>query len=582
MSSVDAQKTTFNNWAKNIYDRLSNSVTKLVKMLIPGHTSNQSQGDSSTNAEKSIRSGDYFDYVTPEELDLHKKYLNEVIELVKKESLKLATKQASPTNVSDNKITINLWMEDSKSYSVLKKMISGNKIELENDNDGPSIRIVFRAYNWHFPMLRTAALRIFNPSLPNESHDAYDLTSGQLKWGAGSLDWDDITNNLIVYQSSKKVIEDYINGDEIEYYLPKSVRDKASRVLGKPYERAAKAKRKYTESANIFPEHEIFKQIDIIFCDSDGLRLDMLAEKEKQLNKIGKRKNLSFFFCEECSEYFTRSGIPSWPTNIPSKKRKNPNSEYSPQILPKNFTDLVDGVKCRKCDSSPFIMRNRIYTKTRHIQEWFNWNYFSIEKNVEVLEKKIFNHCLLMEGNFESHIVDPPSALDEQHYSNWQITPTYCVQEMYRTDLPESHVHDNNCIISGTEMMKPIFSLRDNWNASNFQFIIEKMNTIDSIAFSVNPEEYSKISFHPKEKCQFNWQILGLAFYEGKEQNVAPLEPCPECDIRDWKRDRTKDGWVCKQPDCGVTNPGRDLIPHSKLRDINQPIKIKHIMLGNE
>ena len=165
-----------------------------------------------------------------------------------------------------------------------------------------------------------------------------------------------------------------------------------------------------------------------------------------------------------------------------------------------------------------------------------------------------------------------------------QIQSNHCVQEMYRTDLPESHVHDNKCIINATAMMKPIFSLRDNWNASNFQFIIEKMNTIDSIAFSVNPEEYSKISFHPKEKCQFNWQILGLAFYEGKEQNVAPLEPCPECNIWNWKKGkgRTKGEWVCKKSDCGVTNPGRYLIPHSKLRDINQPIKINYTILGNE
>ena len=584
MASVNEEKTTFNNWVKKLYDGLRKSATKLVKLLIPGYTSNQSQGGSSTNAE---------DKATPEKPDLNESYLNEVIEIAKLESRNLLRKQASGTNVSEGEIIINWWLEDNNSYWDIKNMIGGNKIDLPSSHGDPSIMIVFRP-RWHWDQLKTAALRYLDPNLPKENHRSHDVTLKQLTEDKDTFGKfhprQDLLNNNLFYSTSKQIVDDYIDCKEIvpfsQEVYPAYVRKKVRRldILYRSYKSAAKSKLKSTDTREIFPNHKIFKQIDVLFQDSDGLNLDMIMETDKRFSKISD-SNKSLFFCGQCGIYFELSEIPSWPDEFPTPDSRDPSKNYQSHSGGE-FERIVSRQKCPNGHSHPFIMRNELNSSLDSVSSWFNWQY-SLEKyNVTPLEKKFFNYNLIIDGNFESQIKMPPTEVNPLDYANWDVKVVVLFQEMYRPILPLTHVHNKKCITQMAWFRDSILSLKNDWKASNFQFVIDKMNDKNSTAIDIIPEDYPKISYNPRQKCNFNWHELGIGIYEGKGEN--PKQKCQCEDERHagkpshkhWKLDTNKHKFVCKY--CGENYPVKSIVPYSKPRDINQPIKIKHIMLGNE
>ncbi len=568
MSSVQIQKRTFNNWAKKIFDRLRNSVTKLVKMLIPGHTIHE-PGHT-----------------------IHESYLNEVIEIVKRLSINLANKQASGTNVSDNKITINWWLEDLKTYRDLKQMIGGYKIELASNDGEPSIIIIFRPFD-HWKELKIAALRYLNPNLPRENHRAHDITLEQLiedRDTFGKFQISDLFNNNLFYETSKKIIEDYIGRREIVpfsyevYPWDKTIRKKVAKqkmlLFDKEYNSAAKSRQRNTDTREIFPNHKIFKQIDVLFQDSDGLNLDMIKETEKRFRKISD-SNKSLFFCGQCGEYFELSGIPRWPVGFPTKKSQRPLENYQ-NHSGGTFERIVGQQKCPNGHSHPFIMRDNLDSSLSSVSNWFNWQYSLNKFEVTQLEKKIFNYNLLIDGNFESQIKIPPTVMNPLDYSNWDVRIVILFQEMYRPIVPLTHVHNNKCITNQRWFINSILTLKNDWETSNFQFVIDKMNEKNSTAIDIDPEDYSKISNYPKQKCNFNWHELGIGIYEGKggKHPVCQCQDGEDSPKETWRLDENKYKYVCTN--CGEISRGIRKGTYSKLRDINQPFKIKYILLGDE
>jgi len=166
-----------------------------------------------------------------------------------------------------------------------------------------------------------------------------------------------------------------------------------------------------------------------------------------------------------------------------------------------------------------------------------------------------FNYGLLLDGNLESQVKIPPSAMNQQDYSNWDIRFTYFIDEMYRPFIPSEHIHTNQCISLKKEFSEQFkaHNILPNWDDSIYQIVINKMNNIDSIAYSIEPNSNQEISYTNPKTCQLNWHVLGFGLYEGKGMNIII--------------NKNKASAQRKQ-----------VVSYSKLRDFNQPIK--YIILG--
>ena len=202
----------------------------------------------------------------------------------------------------------------------------------------------------------------------------------------------------------------------------------------------------------------------------------------------------------------------------------------------------------------------------------------------------LFNYYVFIDGNSESQIKKPLEK--GLNYPNLDIRVHWLKQQMYRPYNQPGHEHNTQCGMTRIDDDSKLKSEIDLQNPSTLQFIIEKMNEKDSNAISiVGLEEYSKISYDHKAKCQFNWRVIEFSIYEGKgkppQQPTGQSEMC-QCEderytgklFEDWKLDTNKHKYVCNY--CGENYPGKSIVPYSKLRDINQPIEINHIMLENE
>jgi hypothetical protein len=167
-------------------------------------------------------------------------------------------------------------------------------------------------------------------------------------------------------------------------------------------------------------------------------------------------------------------------------------------------------------------------------------------------------------------------------YSNWDVRIVILFQEMYRPIVPLTHVHNNKCITNQRWFINSILTLKNDWETSNFQFVIDKMNEKNSTAIDIDPEDYSKISNYPKQKCNFNWHELGIGIYEGKggKHPVCQCQDGEDSPKETWRLDENKYKYVCTN--CGEISRGIRKGTYSKLRDINQPFKINYILLGDE
>tara|TARA_Y100000994_G_C15535263_1_gene377511 strand:- start:26 stop:778 length:753 start_codon:yes stop_codon:yes gene_type:complete len=248
-----------------------------------------------------------------------------------------------------------------------------------------------------------------------------------------------------------------------------------------------------------------------------------------------------------------------------------------------NFDKIVNQQMCPNGHSFPFILNPKIYSDLGYITPIMNMHnpYKKVELSL-ALQYEVYNYFLIIDGNAESQIKKPlENGLE---YPNWHIRAHWLKQQMYRPYIEQGHEHNNKCALTQRQYQREM--QYDHRKPSAIQFIIDKMNEKDSIAISiVDLEEYSKISYDPKGKCQFNWRVIEFSIYEGKGK--TPQEKCQCEDERHegkpheyWKLDTNKHKFVCKY--CGENYPGKSIVTYSKPRDINQPIKINHIMLGNE
>ena len=588
MSSVDAQKTTFNNWAKKIYDLIKDIVKKLVTVPI---------------SQKSVNGLDHSYEDSLKKLNLL--YLKEVVQIVKDKSLNIARNKQARGKLTGDKIAINWWLEDETSYFDLKEMYGSHKIEWSPTDEAFSIVIVFRNQKLHWNSLRMAGLRVLHPTKPDPDHPSHRKKLSQLS--KDEFTKLDLWNNFYFYEASEKIIDDYINCREIKEFPSDLIPKKTTwhKAFRKVWNQIQKSKPRLTDSSEPFPEHIIFQQIDVLFCDSDGFDLDLIERKFKPSN----RSNNSQFFCEDCSEYFEVSEIPPWPEGF-YKTLGDPDYQHPKDKLSKlldnvtnknlnrrkiealkvkmdNFDKIVNQQMCPNGHSFPFILNPKIYSDLTYIKPIMNMHNPYNNEDVELsMLQKTLNYFLIIDGNSESQIKKPLET--GLNYPNLDLRFHWFKQQMYRPYNQPGHEHNTQCgILRDNENGRDLRRKIDLQNPSSLQFLIEKMNEKDSIAISiVDLEEYSKISYDPKSKCQFNWRVIEFAIYEGKGKK--PQEKCQCEDERHagkpshkyWKLDTNKHKFVCKY--CGENYPGKSIVPYSKPRDINQPIKINHIMLGNE
>jgi hypothetical protein len=505
-----------------------------------------------------------------EELDRAKyDFLSNLIEIVIDESIKIAKNQVTQSILADNKIQINWWLEDEEAYNKIRILLEGHDIELNPPNSTYSIKIIFRSYMGEFPNFYKAALRHLNPTPPNENSDAYLLPLQEFIYKFQQIPNDeDYQNNYPLFEISKKIVDDYNNGRLIEEITP-NIFPKynwngekiklAWRKGTKKLKRMLEKKQRLTDSSQLFNKEDIiFQQINVLVLDSDGLNLDLMKDQVERLKELNKSPNKSLFFCDSCDDYFYSTGIPSWPDYFPQEKSRKITSGFvEPHLyafhaddLKRNeiFMRLIERKTCNHEHNHPFIMRGTPSSPTGLINKLLNF-----QSNLSFFSC-FFNYGLLLDGNLESQVKIPPSAMNQQDYSNWDIRFTYFIDEMYRPFIPSEHIHTNQCISLKKEFSEQFkaHNILPNWDDSIYQIVINKMNNIDSIAYSIEPNSNQEISYTNPKTCQLNWHVLGFGLYEGKGMNII---------------NKNKASAQRKQ-----------VVSYSKLRDFNQPIK--YIILG--
>ena len=242
MFSVNEEKTTFNNWAKKLYDMIRDIVKKLVTVPI---------------SQKSVNGLDHSYEDSFKKLELL--YLKEVVQIAKDKSEEIARKKQAQGKLTGDKIAINWWLEDSSSYTQLKEKYGSHKIEWSPPDETFSIVIVFRNQKKHWNSLRLAGLRVMLPK-PDPDHPSHRKKLSQLS--EDEYTNLDLWNNFYFYEASEEIIRDYINCREIKEF-PSDLKPKKNTNWMKPFRpiwrRLQKSKSRLTDSSEPFPDHIIFR-----------------------------------------------------------------------------------------------------------------------------------------------------------------------------------------------------------------------------------------------------------------------------------------------------------------------------------